>query len=696
MKKIKSLRLVIVFFLLTFTFLTAKSQVVYTDINPDAFIDQQDSIKFDVNGDGNTDLIISQYTYQYGQIFNIIPSTATQIAITNDSASAINNGEVIDENLIWSDTSVVNFLGHGFYYSYSTGNWARTQNAYLGIRILKEEQWYYSWLRIHREKDGDEYYFELVYALDIGFESQYNQSIIAGDGIPSQATSVFASVNVIQFDGRDINVSFIKAIDESLYREYRIIVAKKDDPNALDLDIMNNLPDDKYISILIDTSNHDFKINQVLFQETLDIDGDLVQTLIPYQIHLLNVASSEISDENTLSTPSNLFILQTQTLGLMSLHVFDVDDNSSSSDIQLSFKIQPDNNYADHYRVFISPVEDIETLTPEFSLSLSSEYYTRIEKNQSYPYSINLTNIQFDINGNSIHSNKFYQIIALSVADSIYSNTSVLSSPSRKIILKSPNAYSAGQKTGENIQTFNYDTVLSNTQRWDGNYTEQGGESFIDINRDGHDDFHLEYIEVSSPFGHGERYRINCERNNKVLICEHTEHSNWIEPLSENEIIDDGYKFTNEQVLLTGYSYAGGSSSTTGHLPFEFSGIQYYIGFLVLDGDQPQYAWLKLSGKIFLEYGYQDFSSSILEIDKQYIYHIFPNPSSGLVSIESFENTNNKRSISVYNTLGLKLDEMELNHQKSIIDLNFYGSGIYYLVIQEDGTRLETHKIIIE
>lgn len=90
----------------------------------------------------------------------------------------------------------------------------------------------------------------------------------------------------------------------------------------------------------------------------------------------------------------------------------DIAIDNMASDIQIIFEAPHNNPYADHYRIFLAPLESLEYFTENTALSWPQNYYTIIEKNHPYPYEINLNEGQLDIDGNSIEDDQFYEAIA--------------------------------------------------------------------------------------------------------------------------------------------------------------------------------------------------------------------------------------------------------------------------------------------
>jgi hypothetical protein len=694
LKKIANQALAVFILLLFISFsTTSKAQVNYTDIIPDSHVPINDTLIIDLNHDGTNDFKIFMASDGYSsQAFYIFLSDQTYVAINNDSASVIEYGETINNELEWSNTERVRMLY--FDDASSVGNWAGINNGYLGIKLSIGNETYYCWLRLHIIGDGWPTY---MYALDYAINSLANEEIHAGDGLPAGATSLYTQDINDYFDGRDIQITFTKAFNENLFTEYRIFLAKTDDENAEDLDYMNQLAEDKYLSIVTDPNNQDFKIDTILSQESTDIDGDAITPNTPYKIHILNIAATGNSSDNILSNPSNELILESLTGEAKNIMVQDIDNNNSSKDVQVSFTAADDEQFVNEYRIFISPIEESSNFTAETALTLSDEFYTSVDPNANTV--IILNDHQKDINGQLIEEGHFYHAIILSITN-VYPISGILSNPSRMFILKNPNYFSAGQRSGESIEYHLADDVLSNTDTWNGikgdpNY--DWGESEIDINRDGLVDFHLyggfmQHLSFDEDY-----YYLVPERDNKVLHCEHTEHT-WIDILQEGDAIGDGYNFTNESCLLNKVVTSPDfPTQHSGHLPIDFSSTNYYIGFCIMDGNRPQYGWLRLGGLRFQEYAFIDINSGTHQLDTQNNFSVFPNPASDFIHIQLSDASSllKNNTVSIINSLGILIDEFSLTNRSVSKNISTYPTGLYFFVIKNADGILERHKVIV-
>jgi len=106
--------------------------------------------------------------------------------------------------------------------------------------------------------------------------------------MPTNASSLNVNDKSDYFDGRDMDITFTSADDESTISEYRIIVAKADDQSALDIAEMNLVPESRYFSIMVDPLVSSFTRNTTLLETSVDKDGDLIDKFTDYKIHILN------------------------------------------------------------------------------------------------------------------------------------------------------------------------------------------------------------------------------------------------------------------------------------------------------------------------------------------------------------------------------------------------------------------------
>ena len=91
--------------------------------------------------------------------------------------------------------------------------------------------------------------------------------------------------------------------------------------------------------------------------------------------------------------------------------------------------------------------------------------------------------------------------------------------------------------------------------------------------------------------------------------------------------------------------------------------------------------------------------SVVLNVDDTLLKEvkIFPNPSSGNITISNIKNQNIK-SFEIYNTLGKLINDFHLEERKNIINLNLetLGNGIYFLKLITANGEIKTKKLVIK
>ena len=75
-----------------------------------------------------------------------------------------------------------------------------------------------------------------------------------------------------------------------------------------------------------------------------------------------------------------------------------------------------------------------------------------------------------------------------------------------------------------------------------------------------------------------------------------------------------------------------------------------------------------------------DQSQALSNLDIQENIKIFPNPTTGLVTINNSENS----VLKIFNVLGDLIDQVNLTNNVDYIDLSEFSDGIYYFEIYKD------------
>lgn len=688
LKKMFSGALLLTLLNLTLTFY---GQVEYIDVIPDARIRSSSPVKIDMNQDGVTDL---QFTVSYwleGEIniteYRIHTSYGVSVAVSNEMVSAIDDNSLIDQELNWSHGhATVVMLTDSYYGVY--GFWRDVREGFVGVRITEDSQYRYGWIRLHQP-------YRDFYVADHAIESLYGQGILAGDGIPPGATSLLGEDIDDYQDGRDLKCSFTKAKDESLFSEYRLFITKADDTTANNVELMSQLPEEKYVQFLVDTLSPLFTEEQIMDENTIDIDGDTITFFVDYRVHVLNVARSGVTEENILSTSSQIITLQEYTEQVLHVRGYDKGNSNSSADLNVAFDKVEHEQYVGEYRIFIANESDTADFDLETALSLPQSYYTvKIPDGSDVDKALHPD--QLDVGGEQIVNGVDYFAFVLSIADSTYSVTSALSSePSRKFILGNPDLIITGQITGENVihYTFEPPPHIANS------YYD------LDLDNDSTPDF-----TIMTHYGEHWNYRgaflnVTAQRDNQVLLCKHEEHSDWAAVLYTNEQIGASSRWLNGRAIILEDVWDGGYHDRYwGHWhSSDWHGESFYIGLCVMDHETPIYGWVKMAAVLcnmeweIYECAYQTSPNSVHESEDHLNFTLRPNPARDYIYLDNADGLNINREINVkiYNKLGVKMDEFTYTDSEYKYCVSDYPPGLYFCSIGYEGEEFKVIKFII-
>jgi len=678
------------------------SQVVFQDFAPDKEFVNRKSFELDINNDGNNDCKLAYYFcddgFSWVNSYSIRTYEGCKVAIENDSVAAILQGETIDANLNWSDSTLlyIQYIRESSSYTFY-GNWRDVREGFIALKLNIDGEDHYAWIRLHFNNIEMNY---KMWAADCAYNENAESGIIAGQSIPLPATSVYIEDINDNSNGSDIKFSFTKAVEESLFTEYRVILAKAGDESASDVNIMSQLNSERYFSIEIPPNDSSFAITDSLLAETVDKDGDAIEKFSEYQAYVLNIGN--IAALNMLSAPSEVLSLQSYIDAIDVPYAKDDGNNNTSGDIRVSFETDISTEFILEFRAFIIPFSDTASLNAQDAWNLPEVYFTSIPIQDENNYEIHLKSGQLDIFSNPIEVQKDYQVQILSVPDSSNCRTPVISVPSRRFYLDTFDSFYAGQKEGDGVFWYECDSLFAPFTYINGNNYYHGSETYeIDLNRDGIDDISVYGNNNGSSGGQSWRtYRFTPLNENKVLTSDEPEHGNWIEILNQGYAINENYHWNDQRSILTNrYSNVCGTGYDSGfyHHP-EHTTNEYYIAFLINKDGVSQFAWLKLYASEYLEYGFIDNTTGLTESNNHHTFHIFPNPAKSKLYFQSSNSfdTGANMSVSVFNSMGIQMEEFDLSNAKMEKDISSYSSGMYFCVIKENGAILETHKVLIE
>ena len=225
-------------------------------------------------------------------------------------------------------------------------------------------------------------------------------------------------------NGRDLEVSFNRASDESNISHYRVFVVKSSDYNYFDLSRAEN---NSYYTQVNKTGYNNYRLN--LSSDSRDVDGALIRNGVSYRVYVMSYAYS--GSNHALSSASSAITLSgnNQNVSPVSTPVVeDIGDNGNGSDLRVSFSRPSDEYYIDHYKIFV--VKSSKKLS--LSDAVNKKYYsTYVGKSSSY--TVNLASDARDTDGDRIQNGVSYHVYVLSVGNS-YSNYGNALSPASGII----------------------------------------------------------------------------------------------------------------------------------------------------------------------------------------------------------------------------------------------------------------------
>ena len=84
---------------------------------------------------------------------------------------------------------------------------------------------------------------------------------------------------------------------------------------------------------------------------------------------------------------------------------------------------------------------------------------------------------------------------------------------------------------------------------------------------------------------------------------------------------------------------------------------------------------------------------NVSEINETSSFNVYPNPASDFVKVTTVNGQ--QSTVKVYNTLGMLVEEIEINSNETEINVSDYNPGIYFFSIQTENGNV-TKKIVVE
>jgi len=342
----------------------------------------------------------------------------------------------------WSSSTLVFNDG----YTNSAGPWYNDINRFIGIRIKQNNDTLYGWIRVDVINS---YTYETIRIHDFAYNTVPGQFVVAGESSPPIAENIVISDISNYGDGRDLKISFNKAIDESKVDEYRVIVVKDDSTDSFNSDSAALVAPDRYLVINPSGAN----VTDTLSDISKDSDGDFIQEEIAYRVFIYTIGDTILSVSNVLSHPSNSITLYTPAPPVSGVSAVASYSGGSEYRISVSFNKPIDESSIEKYRIFFVRYNYAGSFLLDSANTIADSGYYSV-----FPTGSNLQ-IQFssdtirDHKKNIIAHQTSYKVFVLSIAGGISANFNSLSAPSSSFILYSP-AVSVTELIAEDVSNY--------------------------------------------------------------------------------------------------------------------------------------------------------------------------------------------------------------------------------------------------
>ncbi|QMV42443.1 copper amine oxidase N-terminal domain-containing protein [Cohnella cholangitidis] len=234
-------------------------------------------------------------------------------------------------------------------------------------------------------------------------------------------------------DGRDLQVNFTKAANESNITGYRVMIVKSSLASNFDLAAANGMSSSYYTTVSKNSSVSTMSVT--LNSSSRDTSGDSIRAGVAYTAFVLSLSSNTGTLAHGLSAGSASVTLGTSPQIPMITSVEDVDNNSDGRDLRVSFNKATDETRIGAYRVFVVRDYDYGSFNLTEANKLSSQYYYDVGRTGNSNYSVTLPSSMRDVKGQFIQNGVAYRIFVMGVSVNSNSYPNTLSGPSQTISL---------------------------------------------------------------------------------------------------------------------------------------------------------------------------------------------------------------------------------------------------------------------
>lgn len=288
-------------------------------------------------------------------------------------------------------------------------------------------------------RNGEKY---RVYVLAVGNAQANNNNALSSASSEitlAQNANVGAVTNVRAFDvydyndGRDLQVTFDKAADESRVSQYRVFVVKTGSVSQFNLSKANAVSSSNYTVV----NKNGYNQSVYLQSYTRDTDGLTIRSGYSYQVFVMSVGNNNQTNGNALSTPSSAIALNgAAVVPVTNVRATDNGDNGNGSDMYVTFDKSADESRVSEYRVFVVKSANAYLFNLTAANNVYAGYYTTVGR-AGFNLSVTLPNTARDTQGDLIRNDASYQVFVMAVSNSGQPQNNALSTPSAVITLTS-------------------------------------------------------------------------------------------------------------------------------------------------------------------------------------------------------------------------------------------------------------------
>ncbi|MCM3701722.1 copper amine oxidase N-terminal domain-containing protein [Paenibacillus macerans] len=264
-----------------------------------------------------------------------------------------------------------------------------------------------------------------------------NSGNVGGGGsatVPSPVANVSARDIGDNGDGRDLEVRFSKAYNESNIDHYRVLIVKSANSSQFGLAAARNVTSGNYTTLYPNGSDQVL----TLTSNSRDVDGENIREDQSYVAIVLSVGKT--SGQIAMSGASQVVTLQRDSSAAAptNVKVSDIGDYGDGRDLRVEFTRAQNEGDIANYRVFVVKTADANKFDLNTANNVSSSYSTVVYKSgSSQTLSVDLTSSSRDTSGDYIKNGASYTVFVMSVSNNTSVKANRLSAASSSIRLDS-------------------------------------------------------------------------------------------------------------------------------------------------------------------------------------------------------------------------------------------------------------------